>query len=67
MMGGVNVHTKELNMIAFCNQYKLKVLNKEPTCFENFNNPSCVELFFINSTKSFRNCSTLETGMPDFH
>ena len=35
-----NVEPKEANMKAFCNQYKLKSLTKDRTCFKNVNKPS---------------------------
>ena len=50
-------------MKAFCNQYKLKSLNKEPTCFKNVNKPSCIDLFLTNNSKCFEDCLTLETGL----
>ena len=65
-MGDFNVNVKETNMKVFCNQHKFKALNEEPTCFKNFNNPSCFDLFLTNSSKSFEKCFTLETGMSDF-
>ena len=67
LMGDYNVDVKETNMKVFCNQHKFKALNEEPTCFKNFNNPSCIDLFLTNSSKSFEKCFTLETGMSDFH
>ena len=67
LMGDYNVDVKETNMKVFCNQHKFKALNEEPTCFKNFNNPSCIDLFLTNSSKSFEICFTLETGMSDFH
>ena len=53
-------------MKAFSNQYKLKSLNKEPTCFKYVNNPSCIDSFLINNSKFFEDCLTLETGLSDF-
>ena len=41
---------------VFCNQHTFKALNEEPTCFKNFNNPSCIDLFLTNSSKSFEKC-----------
>ena len=35
-MGDLNVAFTEANMAAFCNEYKLKPLNKEPTCVKNY-------------------------------
>ena len=40
LMGDFKIELKEANMTTFCNQYKLKVLNEEPTCFKNYTNPS---------------------------
>ena len=54
-------------MKVFRNHHKLKALNEEPTCFKNFNNSSCINLFLTNSSKSLEKCLTLETGMSDFH
>ena len=42
-------------------------LNEEPACSNNFDNPSCIDLFLTNSSKSFEKCLTLETGISDFH
>ena len=65
LIGDYNVDVKETNMKVFCNQHKLKALNEEPTCFKNFNNPSSIDLFLTNSSKSFEKCLTLETAMSD--
>ena len=45
----------------------LQYLNEELTCLKNFNNPSCIDLFLTNSSKSLEKCLTLETDMLDFH
>ena len=66
-MGNYNFDVKEANMKVFCDQHKLKDLNEEPTCFKNFDNPSCIDLFLTNSSKSFEKCLTIETGMSDFY
>ena len=31
-----------------------KKLSKEPTCFKNPNNPSCIDLFLTNTIRSFQ-------------
>ena len=67
LIGDFNVEPNEANMKTFCNQYKLKSLNKEPTCFKNVNKPSCIDLFLTNNSKCFEHCLTLETGLSDFH
>ena len=43
LMGDSNVAITEANMAAFCNKYKLKALNKEPTYFKHYMSPSCIE------------------------
>ena len=67
LMGDFNVAFTEANMVAFCNEYKLKVLNKEPTCFKNYMSPSCIDLYLTNCPKSFESTLTIETGISDFH
>ena len=42
------------NIAAFCNEYKLKALNKEPACFKNYMSPSCIDLYLRNCPKSFK-------------
>ena len=54
-------------MNDFSNVNNLKSLNKEPTCFKNPNNPSCIDLFLTNRSRYFQNTSTIETGISDFH
>ena len=67
IMGDFNVDVKEVSLHLFCNQYKLKSLNKDPTCYKNIDNPSCIDLFLTNSAKSFESTCTIETGLSDFH
>ena len=51
----------------FCNQYKLKSLNKDSTCYKNIGNPSCIDLLLINSAESFESTCTIGTGLSDFY
>ena len=66
-MGDFNVDVKEVSSRLFRNQYKLKSLNKDPTCYKNIDNPSCIDLLLSNSAKSFESTCTIETGLSDFH
>ena len=66
-MGDFNVRFTEANIAAFCNEYKLKALNKEPSCFINNMSPSCIDLFLTNCPKSFKSTLTIVTGLSDFH
>ena len=45
-MGDFNVAFKQ-NLHLFYNQYKLKPLNKDRTCYKNFNNPSYTDLLLF--------------------
>ena len=42
------------------------MLNK-PTCFENPDKPSCMDLILTNIPRSFKNSCAIETGLSDFH
>lgn len=54
-------------MSDFLHQYNLKSIVKEPTCFKNINNPSCIDLFLTNCPKSFQNTVSLENDLSDFN
>ena len=40
---------------------------KEPTCYKNPDNPSCIDLFLTNRPRTFQCTTTIETGISDFH
>jgi len=66
-MGDFNSETTENTMIDFCDTYGLSNLIKEPTCYKNLKNPSCIDLILTNKTKSFQHSNVYETGLSDFH
>ena len=49
-------------MESFCESYRFKNLIKDPTCFKNPANPSCIDLMLTNSSSC-----VIETGLSDFH
>ena len=51
----------------FCDLYNLRSLIKEPTCYKNTNNPTCIDLLLTNGEKLFQNSTTIQTGLSDFH
>ena len=56
------------SMTPFCTLFKLKNIVKEPTCYKNLENPSCIDLFLTNCPKSFHHNTCLyETCLSDFH
>ena len=52
--GDFNVQVSDIKLDIFCSIWNLKSLGKEPTCFKNSNNPSCIYLFLTNTTRSFQ-------------
>ena len=54
-------------MNEFCCLYNLINMVKEPTCFKNPNNTTCIDLILTNRPKSFQSSCVVETGISDFH
>ena len=54
-------------MKTFGEIYKLRNLIKEPTCFKNLENPTCINLILTNKLLSFKNIYVIETGLSNFH
>ena len=66
-LGDFNVGTEEQHMKTFCDNYNLTSLIKQPTCYKNPNNPSCIDLILSNTPRSFQSTCVIETGLSDFH
>ena len=66
-LGDFNSHPSENCVNDFYNVYNLSNLVKEPTCYKNPDNPSCIDLFLTNRPKCFQSTMTMETGISDFH
>ena len=66
-IGDSNSETSETALKNFCDLYKLKNLVRKPTCFRNPDNPSCIDLFLTNCSRSFQDTQVLKTGLSDFH
>ena len=66
-LGDFNSQPSENCVNDFCNVYNLSNLVKEPTCYKNPDNPSCIDLFLTNRPKCFQNTMTMETGISDFY
>ena len=67
LLGDLNVESSDPVCNGFCNGYNLFYLVKEPTCFKNPYNPSCIDLFLTNRPRSFQNTLTIETSISNFH
>ena len=66
-MEDFNAEPYDNEVQEFCNSFNMKNLVKEPTCYKNYDNPSCIDLIITNRPRSFQNTITLETGISDFH
>ena len=67
LIGNFNSEITGERMKSFCNTYHFKCLVKEPTCFKDIDNPSCIDLILTNKHFYFRNNCVIETGLSDFH
>ena len=67
LIGDFNSEMHEEPMNVFCTIYNLKNLVKEPTCFKNIDNPSCIDLILTNKPLYFQTTTVVETGISDFH
>ena len=65
-MEDLNSEVSENCLNGFCSVNSLKTLNRAPTCFENPNNPSCIDLFLTNRQQCFQQTCAIETGISDF-
>ena len=66
-MGDFNAKMSEASMNSFCNLYNFKCLVQEPTCYNNSERPSCIDLFLSNCENYFLKTEILETGLSYFH
>ena len=65
-LGDFNSEFSEPCLNDFCDIYNLKNLVKDPTCYKNPDNPSCIDLFRTNRPRTFQCTTTIETGISDF-
>ena len=54
LLGDLNAESSDPVMNDFSNVYDLFSLVKEPTCFKNPYNSSCIDLFLTNRTRRFQ-------------
>ena len=67
-LGDFNSEMSENYLNDFFNVYNLQNIVKEPTCFKNHENPSCIDLLLINRPWCFENTVAVEAaGISDFH
>ena len=66
-LGDFNVTDDEHYMKSFCENYGLKNLIRQPTCYKNPSNAVCIDLILTNVPRSFQSTCVVETGLSDFH
>ena len=58
---------EEQQIKDFCDNYSLKSLIRQPTCYKSSSNPTCIDVILTNSLQKFQSACVLETGLSDFH
>ena len=66
-LGDCNVTGDEHYIQSFCENYGLKNLIRQPTCYKNPSNPSCANLILTNVPRRFQSTSVVETGLSGIH
>lgn len=61
LLGEFNAEVHDYFLKVFCDLYYLKTLIKEPICFKNPENPSCIDFTLTNSYRRFHKSCTIET------
>ena len=67
LLGDFNSCMEDSPMKKIWEIYKLGNLIKEPTCFNNPENPKYIDLILANMPLSFKNTHVIETRLSDFH
>ena len=67
LLGDFNVEVNDNHMKSFCENYGLKNLIKQPTCYKNPSNPTCIYLILTNVHRSFQSTCVIETGLSDLN
>ena len=67
LAGDFNAEVKEIILNNFMDLYDLQNLIKENTCFKSVENPSCVDLFLTNCSRTFQSTFVTSTGISDRH
>ena len=55
LFGDFNTETDDgQHMQSFCDNYSLKSLKRQPTCYKNFEKPACIDLILTNMSRSLQ-------------
>ena len=67
MLEDFSIEMEEQQIKAFCDNYGLKSLKRQRTCYKSPSNSTCIDLILTNASQKFQSTCVLETGMSDFH
>ena len=54
ILGDFNIEMEEQQIKAFCDNYWLKSLKRQPTCYKSPSNPTCIDLILTNAPQKFQ-------------
>ena len=66
-LGDFNAGMEDSSIKIFCSNNNLTSMIIKPTCYENPDKPTCIDLILTNCPGSFKNSCVIETGLSDFH
>ena len=67
VFGGFNIEADSKEMSNFCDTFDLTSFIKEPTCYKNPDNLSCIDLILTKNPFTCQKSCVAETGLSDFH
>ena len=67
MLGDFNAEDTEPIVSEFLEQYEVKNIMKNKTCFKNPDRPTRIDLFLTNSPHNIQSTMTISTGLSDSH
>ena len=53
ILGDFNIEMEELKIKALCDNYSIKSLIRQPTCYKSPSNPTCIGLILTNAPQKF--------------
>ena len=63
----LNVGTEDNYKKLFRENFNLKSLIRQPKCYKNPDDPTCIDFILTKVPRSFQITCNLETGLSDFH
>ena len=66
-MADFNVPMSDKSIEDFCFLNNLESLVKKPTCYKNYENPTCIDLILTYRLGYFQHSDVFETGISDLH